>query len=62
MNKKNILLKLFLTLTLQIYCGIISAQSYESIRSKYNYKNENDTTALSDIKLYIAKAKQEKRL
>lgn len=47
-------------MTLQIYCGIISAQSYESIRSKYNYKNENDTTALSDIKLYIAKAKQEK--
>lgn len=59
MNSKNTFFKFFLAFFLQIYCGIVSAQSYESIRSKYGYKNENDTTAIADIKQYIAKAKQE---
>ncbi|USL94879.1 helix-turn-helix transcriptional regulator [Riemerella anatipestifer] len=60
LNKENLLFKLFLIFFLQVCYGFISAQSYASIRSKYDYKNENDTTALGDIKRYIAKAKHEK--
>lgn len=41
---------------------IYSQQSYEDLRSRYETKNENDSTALKGINLYLQKAKRENNL